>query len=86
MARDPNVDIGSPRTHGWTDGDNGIEPILYEGLTASELIDGMVCVCKGKNICGTECSCYQVGLACLEFCKCEEDSKLASVIIAKLPS
>lgn len=85
MARDPSIDIGSPQTHGWSDGENGIEPVLYEGLTALELIDGMLWVfMRGKYYVTLSALDIKYGLAALNIINIKK--RKASITILKLPS
>ena len=44
-------DIGSPFDFGWKKEGAVLTPIYYEGLTASEVISDLICICKGKDHC-----------------------------------
>ena len=73
-ARNPELISGSPFEYGWKITEDEIEPIMFEGITAAEMIDGLACVCKGKKArCKNECPCYVSGLSCIELCTCEGD-------------
>ena len=50
-------------------------PIMYDCTTASEMIDGLVCDCKGKKRCKNECPCFVTGMSCIELCFCESDEQ-----------
>ena len=39
-------DIGSPFDFGWKKASAVLTPILYEGLTTSEVISDLICICK----------------------------------------
>ena len=62
-------DIGSPLSHGWKSTDSGLQPVLFEGITATELLDDFICSCSVKQACST-CSCAQQNLPCIEYCTC----------------
>lgn len=73
-ARNPELISGSPFEYGWKITEDEIEPIMFEGITAAEMIDGLACVCKGKKArCKNECPCFVSGLSCIELCTCEGD-------------
>ena len=55
-ARTTELIAGSPFEYGWTTTDDGIE-LLEEYMTALEMIDGLVCDCKGMKRCKDECPC-----------------------------
>ena len=55
-------DIGSPFNFGLKKEGAVLTPILYEGLTTSEVISDLFCTCKGKDHCVVGCACFQNGL------------------------
>ena len=60
--------MGSPFDFGWKKEDAALTPVLYEGLTTSEVISHIICICKGKDHCVVGCACFQNGLPCTELC------------------
>ena len=60
----------SPFDYGWQETAAGIQPIMYQGPTVTEMLDGLVCNCKGKKRCLTDCSCSNAGFPCIELCSC----------------
>ena len=74
-ARDPSVDFGTPEEHGWELTENGWMPVMFVGQTASELIDGLFCVCAlQKDLC-SNCPCSLNGISWIYFCSCAGDIK-----------
>ena len=55
----PEPDLGSPKDFGREVDNNILTPVLFEGPTASELLEGLVCNCKDKKLCSRSCSCCQ---------------------------
>ena len=48
--------------------------MYYEGLSASEVMQDLLCTCSKRNLCGTDsCSCRKNRLACVELCSCHGD-------------
>ena len=45
------MDIGTPLTHGWEQTEQGLMPIMHEGPTAAEMIEGLFCECEGGEVC-----------------------------------
>ena len=66
--------LGSPSQYGYTD---DLDPVLYTGYTSSEILDKLICDCKGKKMCSKSCSCKDQGLSCTDVCFCggEDDCK-----------
>ncbi len=65
-----NPDLGSPLNHGWELKGNILTPVYFEGPTASEVLDDLICRCSVRNKCSRDCTCYSKGLACTELCGC----------------
>ena len=63
--------IGLPATHGWQEGQSGLEPILFEGLMSSDFLQDLICTCKGKSVCSKSCVCFEQGLSCTDLCPCQ---------------
>ena len=51
---------------------NVIVPVYFDGLSAAEMLNDLICVCTGKNLCKTHCTCRLQNLACTEICKCSD--------------
>ena len=49
-AHIPKPVVGSPLEHGWKDGQFGLEPILFEGQMSSDVLQDLVCTCKGRSV------------------------------------
>ena len=55
---------------GWEHTPLGLVPIMFEGPTSAELVEGLYCEdCKE---CDT-CSCFSNGLPCIDLCSCSGD-------------
>ena len=81
-ARTPDLVSGSPFELGWHKKEGIIEPVMYEGKTASEVINGLACNCKGKKRCKIDCSCYMASISCIELCICEgEENKCHNPVL-----
>ena len=67
-------DLGSPLEYGWKREGEKLVPVYYEGLSASEVMQDLLCTCSKRNLCGTDsCSCRKNRLACVELCSCHDD-------------
>lgn len=60
----------SPINHGWTREDGVLVPLFFEGNTAAEILDGLLCTCRGKSPCAETCSCTMSNMGCTEQCMC----------------
>ena len=70
----PKPDLGSPLEYGWKREGEKLVPVYYEGLSASEVMQDLLCTCSKRNLCGTDsCSCRKNRLACVELCSCHGD-------------
>ena len=58
-------DIGSSFDFRWKKEGAVLTPVLYEGLTTSEVISDLICICKGKDHCVVGCACFQNGFPCM---------------------
>jgi len=63
--------IRSPLGFGWEECRNTLLPVLFEGPMSSDFLQDLVCTCKGKTSCSTNCVCNQQHLACTPICACE---------------
>ena len=55
---------------GWEHTPLGLVPVMFEGPTLAELVEGLYCEdCKE---CDT-CSCFSNGLPCIDLCSCSGD-------------
>ena len=52
-------ELGSPEDYGWKKDGETITPVLFEGDTAADHLQGLVCDCndKVKRVCQKACSC-----------------------------
>ena len=67
-------DLGSLLEYGWKREGEKLVPVYYEGLSASEVMQDLLCTCSKRNLCGTDtCSCRKNRLACVELCSCHGD-------------
>ena len=76
-------DIGPPFDFGWKKEGAVLTPILCEGLTTSEVISDLICICKGKDHCVVGCACFQNGLPCTELCTCAADIECGNAITSE---
>lgn len=76
------LEIQSPVGHGW---EEDLTPTFFEGPSASEVIDNMLCNCKGKDTChvGGNCTCREQNLACTTLCKCNDNICLNPELLAE---
>ncbi len=63
--------LGNAVGSGWKKEGHGLSPVYFEGEMVSERIDGLICDCKGRKKCATDCSCSDQGLPCTELCFCQ---------------
>ena len=74
-------DLGSPLEYGWKREGEKLVPVYYEGLSASEVMQDLLCTCTKRNLCGTDsCSCRKNRLACVELCSCHGDDVCQNLI------
>ena len=64
-------DIPSPVGHGWIYENHCVVPLFFEGKTATEFLDGLLCTCRDKNRCSKDCSCVRNNIQCTEQCLCK---------------
>ena len=68
-------DLGSPLEYGWKREGEKLVPVYYEGLSASEVMQDLLCTCSKRNLCGTDsCSCRKNRSACVELCSTQDTS------------
>ena len=74
--------LGDPEDFGWQMEGGGLAPHFYDGPSAAEMIDQLICTktCKGKRKCGEECSCFQAKMPCTEICPCSGDEGCHNVL------
>ena len=72
-AGDPSANLGSVFNHAEKT-DIGLTPIMYTGLTATELIDDLFCECT-NGAAYEQCPCFLNGLPCIDICNCGKDVK-----------
>lgn len=59
----------SPIGNGWQKGENNaLVPTMFEGLTASDTLENMICTCRKD--CRDSCNCVINNLPCCELCNC----------------
>ena len=71
-ATNADEEVVSPVGCGWQKEEEVIRPIYFEGPTACEMLSDLICDCKGRNKCGGECPCSNLG--CTDLCRCEGGS------------
>ncbi len=71
-SHETQPDIPSPVGHRWQrDECGGIIPCYFEGPTASEIMEGLLCACSDQGeTCQEDCSCEASQLLCMELCQC----------------
>ena len=73
-AHEPKPELGSPLVdHGWKLAENStnkLVPIYFEGPTASEVLQDLICNCSARGKCSTNCSCHLQTLPCSDLCSC----------------
>ena len=68
----PKPDLGSPLHHGWRKEENRLVPVYFEGVSASELLQDLLCTCSVISHCtAASCVCRQNNLPCVELCSCK---------------
>ena len=67
-AHIPKPAVVSPLEYGWKDGKFGLEPILFEGQMSSDILQDLVCTCKGRSVCSKGCACFEQNLCYTELC------------------
>ena len=79
IISDKNVDLGTycssgftlPAGHGWIrDVSGNIGPVFFSDKMATEIIQDLICKCKGKQKCKLRCQCKLNQLPCTELCPC----------------
>ena len=65
--------IQSPELHGWSKIDDAWTPKFFDGPTAAEVPEDLLCSCHGRAACANNCICYRNGIECAEECLCKWD-------------
>ena len=66
-AHDAVYASGKPEEYEWVRNGNSLEPVYFEGQSASQLLDGFFCRCAVNNACSTlRCPCSQHNMPCIE--------------------
>ena len=55
---------------GWEDR-NGLVPVYFKGQMSSDILQDLVCTCKGKSVCMKGCICFEQSLSCTDLCPCQ---------------
>lgn len=69
-------DVGLPEPtpaegNGWQrDTDGWLVPTFFEGPTATQMLEELLCTCSGRKRCNRSCGCQTSGLACCQACPC----------------
>lgn len=69
-AHIPWQEVGSPTDNGWIKAETKLVPKYFDGPMVSEVLEDLICFCKGRNLCGNNCSCHQLKLQCTVLCPC----------------
>ncbi|KAK3108129.1 hypothetical protein FSP39_001706 [Pinctada imbricata] len=56
--------------HGWHIDNGNISPIPFRGSMSSDVLNELICKCKGKSKCSGECICHSRRFPCTELCLC----------------
>ena len=63
----------SPIGHGWCKKNDIIAPVFFEGETAAEILDDLVCSCSSRSKCARNCTCRLNNLPCIDLCSCKAE-------------
>ncbi len=87
-SHEPQPDIPSPVGHGWQrDECGGIIPCYFEGPTASEIMEGLLCACSDRGqTCQEDCSCEALQLSCVELCPCHAGERCNNAKTDEMPA
>ena len=55
-------------------------PHLFDGGTASEVMEELLCACSGRTTVCMECACSRNRLPCTELCSCQAEEKCQNVL------
>ena len=67
--------IPTPVGHGWKVENDTIVPVLMDGPVSAEVLRELVCSCRGRNICASNCLCGTNSLLYTEICPRQGDDK-----------
>ena len=70
--------------HGWNKKYERLVPVLFEGESAAEMLDDLVCSCIKRTKVGINCSCSLNGLPYMELCSCNADDCCKNVPTHKI--
>ena len=75
LAHEAKPDIPPPVGNGWKMEDSKVVPVYFEGLTALDKMEELLCGCMGSSRCSsnTNCPCHRDALPCSEVCRCLGD-------------
>ena len=76
----PKPQLGNPEDFGWKRLNTELIPVLYEGQSASEILDCLVCTCRKRSCSSTTCICRQNNLPCIELCYCKSEENCSNPI------
>ena len=63
--------IPSPLEYRWQKGKDSLQPVYFEGPMSADILQDLVCSCKGKSPCKKSCVCFEEKLACTDLCFCQ---------------
>ena len=75
LAGEPKPDIHYPDANGWNRQAGILHPTYFEGPTAAEMLNELVCSCRGSKPCINNCTCMKNGLTCTEECMCAQGER-----------
>jgi hypothetical protein len=75
-----NPELGTPDGNGWKRHADCLVPVLFEGPTAAEVLQGLLCSCSERQNCSRDCGCQKSGLACCEACPCGATESCGNVL------
>ena len=70
-----NPEYISPVGNGWEMDHEKLAPFYFEGESSSEMLNEIVCHCRGRSMCKDACTCVQNSMPCIELCSCEASDK-----------
>ena len=74
-AGETKPDIPSPEGNGWYRKDGILQPKFFEGPTSAEMMNDLVCSCRGSEPCTDNCTCANNNLPCTDECMCANNDR-----------
>lgn len=77
-AHEAQPDIPSPEGNGWHKEGTEWRPNYFEGQTAAEMLEELLCSCRGRSACANDCTCAKNDMGCTEECLCKGSEECAN--------